>query len=135
MNQAVARKDYSNNDLTGKIIALAINVHKKLGPGFVEKIYQRALYLDFKKNKFNFEREAKININYGGVNLGYEKVDFIVENKVIVELKAVSEIQDIHKAKMLSYLKASNCKIGLIINFAKQIIEIKRIIYDRFYKK
>lgn len=126
---------YPNSDLTSKIIGIAIKAHKKLGPGFVEKIYQRALYLDFKKNNFNFEREAKININYNGVNLGYEKVDFIVENKVIVELKAVSEILDIHKAKMLSYLKASGCKIGLIINFARQIIEIKRVIYDEFYAR
>jgi len=132
---AASAKIYLDSDLTGRIIQIAINVHKNLGPGFVEKIYQRAMYLDFKTNNLKFEREAKMNIKYKGVSLGYEQVDFIVEGKVIVELKAVSEIQDIHRAQILSYLKASGCKVGLIINFAKPIIEIKRIIYDKSYTK
>lgn len=131
----MSKKIYPNTNLTGQIIKIAIDIHKNLGPGFVEKIYQRAMYLDLKKSGLRFQREVKIGVKYKEVNLGYEQVDFIVENKVIVELKAVSEIQDIHKAKMLSYLKASNCNVGLIINFAKPIIKIKRIVYDRSYKK
>jgi GxxExxY protein len=127
--------DYLDKELTAQIIKMAINIHRTLGPGFVEKIYQRAMYLDLKRSPLKFEREKKINVQYKGVNLGYEKIDFIIENKVIVELKAVSEIQDVHKAKIISYLKASGCKIGLIINFARPIIEIKRVIYDTARKK
>ncbi len=127
-------KNYPQSDLTGQIIKIAINVHKNIGPGFVEKVYQRAMYLDLKGSGLKFEREVKMNIKYRGVNIGYEQVDFVVEGRVIVELKTVSEIQDIHRAKMLSYLKASGCKVGLIINFAKPIIEVKRIVYDESYK-
>lgn len=119
---------YLYSELTSKIIKLAIKAHKALGPGFVEKIYQRALYLEFKRNKLDFEREKQIYIYYNKANLGYEKVDFIVEDKVIVELKAVEKINEIHIAQMISYLKASGCKIGLILNFANRKLEIKRII-------
>ena len=121
--------NYPDKDLTGKIIKIAIDIHKTLGPGFVEKVYQRAMYLDLKRSPLKFEREKEIEIRYKNIKLGYEKVDFIIEGKVILELKTVSEIQEIHKAQMLSYLKASNCKIGLILNFAKPILEIKRVIY------
>lgn len=119
---------YLYSELTAKIIKLAIKVHKALGPGFVEKIYQRALYLEFKNNNLDFEREKQIYIHYYKANLGYEKVDFIIENKVIVELKAVEKINDIHLAQMISYLKASGCQIGLILNFAAKRLEIKRVI-------
>jgi len=121
--------NYPDKDLTGKIIKIAISIHKILGPGFVEKVYQRAMYLDLKRSSLNFEREKEIEIRYKNIKLGYEKVDFIIESRVILELKTVSEIQEIHKAQMLSYLKASGCKIGLILNFAKPVLEIKRIIY------
>lgn len=121
--------NYQNiNQVTKQIIGLAIKVHKTLGPGFVEKIYQRALYLEFKRNALQFEREKKISIYYNKALLGYEKVDFVIDNKVIVEVKCVHEINDIHKAQILSYLKAANTEIGLIINFAKPVIEVKRLI-------
>lgn len=119
---------YLYSELTAKIIKLAIKVHKALGPGFVEKIYQRALYLEFKNDNLDFEREKQIYIHYYKANLGYERVDFIIENKVIVELKAVEKINDIHLAQMISYLKASGCQIGLILNFAVKRLEIKRVI-------
>lgn len=122
---------YLYKELTQKIIKIAINIHKELGPGFVEKIYQRAMYLDLQRSPLGFEREKKIKIVYHGVDLGYEKVDFIIENKVIVELKAVSEIQEIHRAKVISYLKASKCEVGLILNFATPKLTIKRVVYDK----
>jgi len=118
---------YKYKDLTDKIINLSIKVHKKLGPGFVEKIYQRALYIEFKNNKINFNREKKINVMYEDVDLGYEIVDFEVEGKVLLELKAVSEINEIHLAQLLSYLKAANKEVGLILNFARPTLEIKRV--------
>ncbi len=125
-------KNRNLNKLTEKIIGLAIKVHKELGPGFVERIYQRALYLEFKNNHLQFEREKKIPVYYNKALLGYEKVDFLIQGVIIVELKCVSEISDIHKAQVLSYLKAANTPLGLIINFARPTIEIKRLINSVF---
>lgn len=119
---------YLYSDLTDKIIKIAIDVHKNLGPGFVEKIYQRALYLEFKNQRLKFEREKKIVVEYKKVNLGYETVDFGVEDKVLIEIKATNEINEIHKAQAISYLKASGYKIGLILNFAGPTLEIKRLV-------
>lgn len=121
-------KEYKYSDLTDKIIKIAIDIHKNLGPGFVEKIYQRALYLEFKNSGLKFTREKQINVEYKRVNLGYEKVDFDIEDKVLVEIKTVSEINEIHKAQVISYLKASGREIDLILNFAKVRLEIKRLI-------
>ncbi len=122
------RSEYQYSELTDKIIKIAIDVHKILGPGFVEKVYQRALYIEFKKNKLRFSRERKIEIIYQGVNLGYEQVDFDIDNKVLVEIKAVNEINEIHLAQVISYLKASGRRVGLILNFARPTLEIKRIV-------
>lgn len=122
------KSEYQYSDLTEKIIKIAIDIHKNLGPGFVEKIYQRALYLELKNSKLGFTREKKLSIYYKKVNLGYETVDFEIEGKVLIEVKAVSEINDIHRAQLLSYLKSSGCKVGLILNFARPTLEIKRII-------
>ena len=119
---------YKFSDLTDKIIRIGIDIHKSLGPGFVEKIYQRALYLEFKNSKLGFVREKRLSIYYKKVNLGYETVDFEAEGKVLIEVKAVSEINDIHRAQLLSYLKSSGCKVGLILNFAGPTLEIKRMI-------
>ena len=121
-------KTYKFSDLTDQIIKIGIGVHKDLGPGFVEKIYQRALYLDFKNSKLRFVREKKLSISYKKVNLGYETVDFEVEGKVLIEVKAVSEINEIHKAQLISYLKSSGCQVGLILNFARPTLEIKRLV-------
>lgn len=118
---------YLHSNLTKKIIGLAIKVHNELGSGYPEKIYQRALYLELKRYIKKFEREKKIAIKYNKVIVGYQILDFIVENKVVVEFKAVNELTNIHAGQMVSYLKATNCRIGLILNFAKPKLEIKRI--------
>lgn len=123
-----SQEKYPHSKLTERVIGIAIQIHKKLGPGYVEKIYQRALYLELKRNGIKFQREKKVDIYYNNANLGYEKVDFDIESEIIVELKAVSEIQDIHKAQLISYLKAANRKVGLILNFAKEKLEIKRVV-------
>lgn len=119
---------YLYSDLTDKIIKAASKVHKELGPGLVEKLYQRALKIELTNNGIKSEREKKIEMQYGGANIGFDKIDFDVESKVLVELKAVSEISDIHKAQMISYLRSSKRKVGLLINFAKLKLEIKRLI-------
>lgn len=120
--------NYLYSDLTDKVIKAASNVHKALGPGLVEKLYQRALKIELAKNNVRAEREKRIEMKYDGVNIGYDKIDFDVEGKVLVELKAVTDLNEIHRAQMISYLKSSGRKVGLIINFAKMSLEIKRII-------
>ena len=97
------KSDYKFSDLTDKIIGIGINIHKELGPGFVEKIYQRALYLELKNSKLRFTRERKLIIYYKKVNLGYETVDFEIEGKVLIEIKAVSEINDIHTMNIIDF--------------------------------
>lgn len=120
--------NYQHSELTGKIIELAINVHKNLGSAYEEKIYQRALYLEFQRAKLKFEREKEISINYGKVRIGKKKLDFIVEDKVIVELKKIDAIDKVHIAQVVSYLKTLNLNVALILNFGKSKLEIKRVV-------
>lgn len=120
---------YKYKELTEKIIGLAIKVHQNLGPGLPEKIYQRALYLELQRSGLEFEREKRIDIKYGRVIVGFQILDFTVEGKVIVELKSTDYIGDVHLGQMLTYLKASKLEIGLLLNFAKTKLEIKRVVY------
>ncbi len=120
--------NYLYSDLTEKIIRAATKVHRSLGPGLVEKLYQRALKIELTKDGLQAKREHKVEMQYEGVDIGFDKADFDVENKVLVELKAVSSLNDIHRAQMISYLRTSKRRIGLIINFANTKLEIKRII-------
>ncbi len=118
----------SESDLTGKIIGVAIVVHKNLGPGFVEKIYQRSLARAFRTAGLNFEREKQIHVEYDGGNVGFQVLDFVVEDRVLVELKAVGEINRAHVGQMISYLKASGKRVGLILNFGSGVLGIKRVV-------
>jgi len=124
----MAEQQLKYKDLTDKIIKCAIEVHKKLGPGFVERIYEEALTLLLRRNNIQCARQKEIRINFDNRLIGVQKVDLIIENKVIIELKSVSEINNIHKAQLLSYLKAAEKEVGLILNFAKPVLEIKRIV-------
>ncbi len=114
--------------LTEQIIGLAIKVHKKLGAGFVEKIYEKALAYELLKAKVKFKEQANIIVNYESIELGYQKVDFIIADEVILEIKSVSEINEIHEAQILSYLMTTGKRVGLILNFAKKRLDIKRIV-------
>lgn len=116
------------DELSNKIIGIAIEVHKTIGPGFVEKIYERALAYEFQKRKIEFTNQKVIRVRYKEIELGDQRIDFLIEDEIILELKAVSKIDKLHIAQMLSYLKAANKKLGLILNFAKQTLEIKRVI-------
>lgn len=120
--------NYQYSDLTGKIIELAIKVHKNLGSAYEEKIYQRALYLEFQRARLKFEREKEVDINYGKVRIGKKKLDFVVDNKIVVEIKKVESIDKVHIAQVVSYLKILNLKIGLILNFGRSKLEIKRVV-------
>ena len=115
-------------ELSGKIIACAIEVHKTLGPGFLEAIYQAALPLELVRAGLNVEEQKEIKIFFHGKEIGTHRLDLVVENQIVVELKAVKEFSDIHTAQLLSYLKATGLKIGLLLNFAKPTIQVKRVV-------
>ena len=116
------------NKLTERVIGIAISVHKQLGPGLAEKIYQRVLYLELKKAGISFERECKIVVKWGKVIVGYHIVDFKINNILIVEIKATGETQELHKYQLLSYLKAANKPLGLLLNFGTTVLGIKRVV-------
>lgn len=118
------------NELSNKIIGYAIKVHKALGSGFIEKIYVKALVYELEKNKVKFVREKPIKIKYESLLLGEHRLDFLIEDEIILEAKAVIEINNFHLAQVLSYLKAANKKLGLLLNFSKPKLEIKRIAYN-----
>jgi len=119
---------YRFEEVTNKIIGCAIEVHKQLGSGLGERFYQRALLMELDKKGLSVETEKEIKIYYDGKKIGVHRLDLVVNNTVLVELKAARELDAIHQAQVLSYLKASGLKIGLLLNFAKPVLEIKRLV-------
>jgi len=115
--------------LTGKIIAAAIEVHRRLGPGFIESIYENALVMELRKRGLKVERQLEAPVKYDGVEVGRHRLDLFVEDTIVVELKAIKNLEDIHFAVVRSYLKAIGRAHGLLINFAKVTIQVKRVIY------
>jgi len=115
-------------ELSNKIIGAAIEVHRVLGPGFLEYIYEQALKIEFSERNLHCESQKEIRINYNGVEIGQHRLDLVVENVIIVELKAVKGFADIHFAQLRSYLKATGLKVGLLLNFGKPTLEIKRVV-------
>ncbi len=115
------------NDLTHKIIGCAMQVHNTLGNGFQEVIYQRALAIELRYNGVSFKRELEMKILYRDKDVGTRRVDFFVEECVMVELKAVANIEDVHKAQAINYLEAYNIADGLLINFGALSLQFKRM--------
>ncbi|MBT7826165.1 MAG: GxxExxY protein [Bacteroidetes bacterium] len=122
------KKEYPDSDLTGKIIGCAMEVHKTLGNGFQEVIYQRALVIEMAEQGLEFEREFEMDINYKGEHIGTRRVDFFVEGKIMVELKAVIQLEDVHLAQAINYLEAYGMCIGLLINFSSRSLQFKRVM-------
>ncbi len=122
------------DDLTYKVIGCCLKVHNTLGNGFQEVIYQRCLAIELTKSQLSFAREIDQNIYYEGVKVWKRRADFIVENKVIVELKAVIQLGDVHFAQTKNYLVAYNFDIGLLIKFGGNSLEYKRIYHPRLRK-
>ncbi|UXE66365.1 MAG: GxxExxY protein [Chryseotalea sp. WA131a] len=119
--------DITKDELTYKIIGCAMKVHSALGNGFQEVIYQRCLAIELEKQKLLFARELEMPIYYEDVEVGTRRADFIVENKVMVELKAVIKLEDVHLAQGLNYLQAYKIDKGLLINFGSTSLEVKRL--------
>lgn len=113
--------------LTRNIIGCAMQVHRILGNGFQEVIYQRALAIELQINDLSFEREKHIPIYYRDERIGTRRADFFVEEKIMLELKAVIEMTDAHLAQAINYLEAYNMEIGLLINFGAKSLQFKRV--------
>ncbi len=116
-----------HEELTRKIIGCAMKVHSTLGNGFQEVIYQRALAIEMKIEGLTFEREKSMNVYYRDYNIGTRRVDFFVENNIMVELKALIKLEDVHLAQAMNYCEAYNMEIGLLINFGAKSLEFKRV--------
>lgn len=125
-------EQYKYSGLTGKIIGCAMEVHKILGNGFQEVIYQRALAMEMDLQNVSFSREYEMPIFYKGGQIGTRRVDFLVEEKISVEIKAITKLEDVHLAQAINYLEAYNLEIGLLINFGAKSLEFKRLINSKF---
>jgi len=118
-----------HEELTGEIIGAAIEVHRQLGPGFIESIYENALVYELRKRGLKVEQQREAAIFYdGNVEVGKHRLDLIVESEIVIDLKAISELQDVHFAIVRSQLRAAKRKHGLLLNFAKVTLEAKRVI-------
>jgi GxxExxY protein len=114
--------------LTKQIIGAAIEVHRRLGPGFLESVYEKALIIELKKRGLAVQHQVEIQIRYDDKEVGHHRLDLFVENTIVVELKAIKNLEDVHFAVVRSYLKAADRKHGLLLNFAKITLEVKRVI-------
>ena len=120
------------DELTYKIIGCAMRVHNTLGNGFQEVIYQRCLSIELQRAKLNFEREKEQTIFYDGIEVGTRRADFVVENKVIVELKALVNLEDVHLAQAKNYVVAYDFPLGLLINFGSLSLQHKLVFNPKY---
>jgi len=121
-----------HEEITRKIIGCAMQVHSTLGNGFQEVIYQRALELELAFQGLIFEREKEMSVYYRNMLIGTRRVDFFVEGKIMVELKAITLLEDVHLAQAINYLEAYNMEIGLLINFGGKSLTFKRLLNKKF---
>ncbi|MBI4810445.1 MAG: GxxExxY protein [Ignavibacteriales bacterium] len=128
------KEEYKYSAITEKVIGCAMRVHSTLGNGFQEVIYQRALAIEMQKEGLEFAREQEMPIFYDNQEIGTRRVDFMVEGKVLVELKALTLLEDVHLAQTLNYLEAFYLEVGLLINFGTKKLEFKRLTNERKHK-
>jgi GxxExxY protein len=126
------KEQYKYSDITAKIIGSAMEVHKILGNGFQELIYQRALEKEMALQGLNFAREFEMPIWYKDEQIGTRRVDFLVEQVVSVEIKAIVTLEDVHLAQAINYLEAYNLEIGMLINFGAKSLQFKRLINSKY---
>jgi GxxExxY protein len=125
-------EQYKYSDITSKIIGCAMEVHKELGNGFQEVIYQRALEIEMRNAGLQFNREFEMDIFYKGERIGTRRVDFLIEGKISVELKAIISLEDVHLAQAINYLEAYNLEVGLLLNFGSKSLTFKRLQNKKF---
>src|SRR6266567_9419946 len=127
-------KTLRDSEITNRIIAASIEVHSELGPGFLESIYENALAVEFAIRGIAFIRQKSIPLFYKDHQIGEHRLDFLVEEKIVVELKAIEILEDIHFAIVRSYLKATNLADGLILNFSTMPLTVKRVRRERGFQ-
>jgi GxxExxY protein len=127
----IVNDKYKHSDLTGKIIGCAMKVHGTLGNGFQEVIYQRCLAIEMERQGLGYARELEMTIYYEGIDVGTRRVDFLVEDKIMVELKAITNLEDVHLAQALNYLEAYKLETGLLINFGSRSLQFKRVTNEQ----
>lgn len=120
--------DLIEEDLSERIIGCCIQVHRVLGPGFLEKVYEEAVAIEFTRTGLKFERQKPDIVTYEGAPVGEHRLDFQVEGRVVLELKAGKEIEDIHLAIARSYPKATRSQLALVVDFARPKVEIRRVV-------
>ena len=115
-------------ELSYEIIGVAMEVHRELGYGFLEKVYENAMVIILKERNLNVKQQEEIKVNFHGQEIGNYISDLIVEDKIIIELKAATKIKDVHKVQIANYLKATGKKLGIIINFGREKLEFERVV-------
>ena len=112
------------------VLSAALEVHRVLGPGFLESVYEGAMAVEFELRGISFERQKPIGVSYKGYAIGEGKLDFFVQNSLIVELKAAEKLLPIHQAQLMSYLKATGCRLGLLVNFHERLLKdgVRRVV-------
>lgn len=126
------KPEYLHSDLTEKVIGFSMKVHRAIGKGFPEYIYQRALEIELQRSGIAFQREKEWSVYYEGIHIGKRRVDFIIEEKVLIELKALSQFESSHYNQIINYLQAFNMPVGLLINFGKDSLEFKRFSNNKY---
>jgi GxxExxY protein len=116
-----------DEELSERLIGAAIEVHRALGPGFLESFYEEALCIELSERGIPFERQKAIKINYRGYPIGEHRLDLMIDGKLVVELKAIKEVETIHFSTVRSYVKAANATSGIILNFSTMPLTIKRV--------
>ena len=125
-------EDFKYKDITSKVIGAAMEVHKVLGNGFQEVIYQRALAIELPYFDVKFKREFEMPIHYRNIRIGTRRVDFLVEEIISVEIKAVIKMDPAHLSQAINYLEAYNIEVGLLINFGAKSLEFKRLLNTKY---
>jgi GxxExxY protein len=129
--KGMINNNYPQSELTARIIGCCMEVHRLLGNGFQEVVYQRAVAIEFRRQGIEYVREQEIPIFYKGEQIGTRRVDFFVEGKVMLELKAIIHLDDVHLAQAINYLEAYGLEIGLLVNFGSRSLEFKRVMKKR----
>lgn len=127
-NTEEAGRSLEHEALSGQIIGAAISIHRALGPGFAEAIYDNALTIEFEHQGIPFQHQPEFHVHYRGREVGRYRPDFLVCSLIVVELKVAKTLADIHFAVVRSYLRASGCRHGLLLNFARPRLEIRRVV-------
>ena len=129
------KEQYIHSEITSEILNIAFEVHRIIGPGFAESVYQRAMVVECNLRDVETDPEIELPIFYKNIKVGSRRADLLIKKKVIVELKAVIELNDIHLAQAINYLEAFNLEVGLLLNFGNKSLQYKRIIDPRLLKQ